>query len=59
MILIELPPDWTPNEALAVVRFLDNVATAIWQAYGLEAVEPTEDEPDSGEPSPFDDTTHF
>lgn len=59
MIQIELPPDWTPNEARAVVRFLDNVATAIWQAYDLEAAEPTEDEPNSDEPSPFDDTTYF
>jgi len=59
MILIELPPDWTPNEALVVVGFLDNVATAIWQAYGLEMAQPTEDKPDSDEPSPFDDTTPF
>ena len=41
-----------------VVGFLDALATAIWQAYGLEMAEAIEAKAD-WEPPPFDDTQLF
>jgi len=58
MVRLEIPTDWTAADALVVVGFLDALATAIWQAYGLEMAEAIEAKAD-WEPPPFDDTQRF
>jgi len=42
MIRLEITVDWTANDALIVLGFLDKLATAIWQAYGTEMSEALE-----------------
>ena len=59
MVRLEIPTDWTAADALVVVGFLDALATAIWQAYGVEMAEAIEAKADWEKPPPFDDTPLF
>jgi hypothetical protein len=36
---IIVPPDWTGEQALAVVDFLDEINTAIWEMYDDEIID--------------------
>jgi len=54
---------WTPDEALAVLQFLDELRELIWQSYGYEILEQCHPEhtpphADQGE-LPFDDPIPF
>ena len=38
MRLTQLPTHWEPDEALAMIQFLDQLKELLWSAYGEEIV---------------------
>jgi hypothetical protein len=56
-----LPDYWTPEQALAVLEFLDDLREVIWAHYDLKVIDEVRAQrlPDASEPSgttPGDDT---
>jgi hypothetical protein len=61
--MLQLPTDWTPEQALAVHDILVDVAETIWQHYDEAMLECLQSEPDQHDAQPdlfgFDDPIRF
>lgn len=54
---LQVPEDWTPQQALSVYEYLTQMAEAVWERYELELlplVKPDPDPADSTQPDLFD-----
>jgi hypothetical protein len=62
--LIQLPTDWTPEQALAVYDWLSEISAVVWRHYerpirGLLACEPKRRNPAQQDLFGFDDPAPF
>jgi hypothetical protein len=54
---LQLPDDWTPEQALAVYDLLNDLAEAIWKRYEIPLIEllaPEIEPQNTAQPDPFD-----
>ena len=61
---LQLPDDWTPEQALAVYEFLTDLADALWNRYEIPLIQLLAPELDQNDDSPlelfdFDDPIPF
>ena len=64
LFTLQLPDDWTPEQALAVYALLNDLADAVWNRYDRVLINSLADDRDPGDPSQpdlfdFDDPVPF
>ncbi len=53
-LTLELPEDWTPEQALAVFELLNELTDTLWSRYGLAIIELLADDLYHGDTSQLD-----